>query len=199
MPEERLARQIAFLVEADKLKSILRRTLLADGSRPENSAEHSWHLALAAMTLREYAPAALDIARVFELLAVHDLVEIDAGDTFAYDAAAYATKAARELAAAERIFGMLPAGQAEYVRACWDEFEDHRTAEAKYANALDRVQALMQNMMSGGGSWRSHRVTRADILRRMAPVEADLPQLWTFVVNVIDQFCESGAIESGHR
>ena len=188
MSDSRLARQIAFLVEADKLKSILRRTPLADGSRPENSAEHSWHLVLAAMTLTEYAPADLNIARVFELLAVHDLVEIDAGDTFAYDAAAYETKAAREIAAAERIFGLLPPDQAGYFRACWDEFEAHQTVEAKYANALDRFQALLQNVTSGGGSWRSYSVTRADVLKRMAPVERELPELWQFVLDVLDRF-----------
>ena len=193
MSDDRLERQIAFLTEADKLKTVLRRTPLSDGSRPENSAEHSWHLVLAAMTLAEYAPADLDLPRVLELLTVHDLVEIDAGDTFAYDAAGYETKAARELAAAERIFALLPADQAARFRSRWDEFEAHDTLESKYANALDRFQALLQNMTSGGGSWKSHGITRVDVLRRMAPVQADLPQLWPFVVDVIDRFWESGA------
>jgi putative hydrolase of HD superfamily len=194
VPDDRLARQLAFLAEADRLKTILRRTPIGDGSRPENSAEHSWHLVLAAMTLAEYAPPDVDLRRVLELLAVHDLVEIDAGDTFAYDAAGYETKAARELAAAERIFGLLPPEQAAWFRSCWDEFEASGTIEAKYANALDRFQALLQNLMSGGGSWRTHGITRADVLRRMAPVEADLPQLWPFVVDVVDRFCATGSI-----
>jgi putative hydrolase of HD superfamily len=185
--DSRLSRQLAFLVEADKLKTILRRTPLTDGSRAENSAEHSWHLVLAAITLAEYAPPGLDLQRVLELVAVHDLVEIDAGDTFAYDVAGYETKAARELAAAERIFGLLPADQAAYFRGCWDEFEAHHTTESKYANALDRFQALLQNMTSGGGSWRSHGVTRADVLRRMQPVERELPELWQFVLDVLDR------------
>jgi len=186
--DERLAQQVAFLTEADKLKTILRRTPITDGSRPENSAEHSWHLVLAAMTLAEYAPPDVGLRRVLELVTVHDLVEIDAGDTFAYDAAAYETKAARELAAAERIFGLLPADQASWFRACWDEFETNQTIEAKYANALDRLQALLQNMKSGGGSWREHGITRTDVLRRMAPVERELPELWQFVLDVVNRF-----------
>lgn len=188
MSDDRLARQVAFLTEADKLKTILRRTPITDGSRAENSAEHSWHLVLAAMTLAEYAPPGVDLQRVLELVAVHDLVEIDAGDTFAYDATGYETKAARELAAAERIFGLLPPDQAAWFRACWDEFEAHGTTEAKYANALDRFQALLQNMVSAGGSWRAHGVTRADVLRRMAPVERELPVLWPLVLDAVNRF-----------
>jgi putative hydrolases of HD superfamily len=193
-PATRLSEQIGFLIEADKLKSVMRRTPLTDGSRMENSAEHSWHLALAAMTLVEYAPAGVNLGRVLELVTVHDLVEIDAGDTFAHDPAANATKAERELAAAERIFNLLPADQAMRVRALWDEFEASLTAEARFANALDRVQALCQNMQSGGGSWAAHAVTRAQVLTRMAPVEAALPEVWPFVVGVIDRFCAAGVI-----
>jgi putative hydrolases of HD superfamily len=190
---ERLSRQIAFLVEADKLKTIDRRTPLTDGSRAENSAEHSWHLGLAALTLSEYA-GHVDVARVLELLAIHDLVEIDAGDTFAYDVAANDTKAERERAAAIRIFGLLPADQAARLHAAWTEFEAFETRESRFANALDRLQALLQNMQAGGGSWTDHRITRSQVLRRMAPVEAALPDVWPFVVGVIDSFCQTGAI-----
>ena len=190
---DRLARQIAFLVEADKLKTIDRRTPLTDGSRAENSAEHSWHLVLAALTLGEYADA-VDVPRVLELLAVHDLVEIDAGDTFAYDEAAHDTKATREQAAARRIFGLLPADQAGRLHAAWVEFEAFETREARFANALDRLQALLQNMQAGGGSWTEHRITRSQVLRRMAPVQSALPDVWPFVVGVIDRFCDTGAI-----
>src|SRR5262245_51101155 len=136
---------MAFLVEADKLKQILRRTPLVDGSRQENSAEHSWHMILAAMIAREYVPGPLDPLRAVEMIAVHDLVEIDAGDTFAYDAAANQDKHAREHLAAERIFGLLPADQGERVRALWDEFEAQTTMEARFANAIDRLQPLLQN------------------------------------------------------
>ena len=194
MPDDRVARQLAFLAEADKLKTILRRTPITDGSRAENSAEHSWHLVLFAMTLAEYAPPDMNVRRAFELLTVHDLVEIDAGDTFAYDTTANATKAARELAAAERIFGLLPADQAAWFRACWDEFETNVTTEAKFANALDRFQALVLNMKAGGGSWRSHRITREDVLRRMEPVRLQLPQLWPIVIEVVERFGAAGVI-----
>jgi putative hydrolases of HD superfamily len=196
MSNARLARQIAFLVEADKLKTVVRRTPLGDGSRLENSAEHSWHLALAAMALAEYAPG-VNLTRVLELVAVHDLVEIDAGDTFAYDpdGTVHQTKAQRERAAAERVFGLLPPDQAAELRARWDEFEAMQSAEARYANALDRLQALLQNMSAGGGSWREYNVTRPQVITRMAPVQAALPDVWPFVLEIIDRFCASGAIQ----
>jgi putative hydrolase of HD superfamily len=194
MPTERLAQQIAFLVEADKLKNILRRTPLVDTSRLENSAEHSWHLVLVAMIVREYAASPIDLLRVIEMVAVHDLVEIDAGDTFAYDVAANASKAERERLAAERIFGLLPIDQAERLRALWEEFEAQETMDARYANALDRLQAFLQNMQAGGGSWRTYSVTRSQVLARMAPIQTALPGVWPFVLDVIDRFCATGVI-----
>jgi 5'-deoxynucleotidase YfbR-like HD superfamily hydrolase len=194
MLADRLARQIAFIVEADRLKSISRRTPLIDGSRLENSAEHSWHLALAALVLREYVAEPVDLLRVLELVTVHDLVEIDAGDAFAYDAAAQSMKAEREQAAADRLFGLLPDDQTEYVRALWEEFEAQATMEARFANALDRLQPLLQNANSGGGSWRTHDLTRADVLRRMAPVETAVPALWPSVVEIIDRFSAAGVL-----
>jgi putative hydrolase of HD superfamily len=196
MPTDRLARQIAFLVEADKLKTVERRTPLTDLSRLENSAEHSWHLGLAAMALSEYAAPGVDMRRVLELLAVHDLVEIDAGDTFAYDPAGRETKASRELAAADRIFSLLPRDQARRLRAAWEEFETFETPESRFANALDRLQALLQNMAAGGGSWSTYGVTRSQVLQRMAPVQAALPGIWPFVIEIVDRFCASGAIVS---
>jgi putative hydrolase of HD superfamily len=191
---KRLAEQIAFLVEADKLKSILRRTPLADGSRLENSAEHSWHLALTAMVLAEYAPEGVNLPRVLELVTIHDLVEIDAGDTFAYDVSGLETKTARELAAAERIFELLPPEQARRIRELWDEFEEHKTAESRYANALDRFQALLLNSRARGGSWATHHVSRSQVIRRMAPVEQAMPDVWPYVLAVIDAACAAGAI-----
>jgi putative hydrolases of HD superfamily len=196
-PRDRLARQVAFLVEADKLKSILRRTPLVDASRQENSAEHSWHLLLTAMVLREHLAGAVkecDLVRALQLMVVHDLVEIDAGDTFAYDAAAQATKMAREVEAADRIFSLLPPDQASEFRALWEEFEAQRTVEARFAHAVDRIQPLLQNAHSGGGSWSTHSVTRDQVLRRMAPIETDLPALWPLVLDIIDRFCAAGVI-----
>ena len=195
MPADRLARQIAFLVEADRLKSVIRRTSLIDGSRLENSAEHSWHLALAALVLREYAAAPIDLLRVLELVVVHDLVEIDAGDAFAYDAAAQSIREEREAAAADRLFGLLPAEQGEYVRDLWEEFEARQTMASQFANALDRLQPLLQNASSGGGSWRTHDLTRADVLRRMAPIETAMPAIWPTVVEIVQAFCATGVLK----
>jgi putative hydrolase of HD superfamily len=194
MPADRLARQVAFLVEADRLKSITRRTPLVDKSRLENSAEHSWHLALAAVVLREYVSQPIDVLRVLELVTVHDLVEIDAGDAFAYDAAAQSAKAERELAAADRLFTLLPDDQAGYVRALWEEFEAQATMEARFANALDRLQPLLQNAHADGGSWLTHDLTRADVRRRMAPVETAMPDVWPTVVAIIERFGAAGVL-----
>lgn len=190
----RLAQQIAFLIEVDKLKGILRRTSLMDSSRQENSAEHSWHLVLAAVVLREHGPGDLDVNRVLEMLAIHDLVEIDAGDTFAYDVVELATKAEREIAAADRIFGLLPPDQATYFRSLWEEFEQQETQESRFANALDRLQPLLQNAQSGGGTWRTHNLTRAAVLERMAPIKSVLPNLWVTVTEVVEEFCVAGVL-----
>ena len=191
---DRLARQIAFLVEADKLKSVIRRTPLVNTSRLENSAEHSWHLVLVIMVLREYGPREIDWMRVMEMVAVHDLVEIDAGDVSAYDVDALAAKAVREQAAADRIFGLLPADQQSHFRDLWDEFEAHATPAARFANAVDRLQPLLQNAHSGGGSWCGQLLMRAQILRRMAPIEASLPDVWPHVLEVIESFCAAGVL-----
>jgi putative hydrolase of HD superfamily len=190
----RLSRQLAFLLEADKLKSIERRTPLADNSRLENSAEHSWHLTLAALTLAEYAPPGTDVAHAIRLAVVHDLVEIDAGDTFAYDPTHHGTKAERERTAAERIFGLLPADQAPQFRAWWDEFEAQATPASRFANVLDRLQPLLLNMQAGGGSWVAHKVARRQVLHRMEPIQRWMPDAWPYVLDVIDRACREGMI-----
>lgn len=193
-PTNRLRRQLALLVEVDRLKLVLRRTVLADGSRHENSAEHSWHLALAAMTLAEHAAADVDIDRATRMVVVHDLVEIDAGDTFAYDAAGNVGRVDRELIAADRLFGLLPVQQGLEMRALWEEFEDGRTATARFALSLDRLLPLLLNDAASGGSWRAHGVTRAQVLRRMAPIEGALPALWPLVIEIVDRNCARGHI-----
>ena len=194
MLPSRLSRQIAFLAEADKLKSVVRRTPLVDASRLENSAEHSWHLVLVVMVLREYGPAGIDWMRVMEMVAVHDLVEIDAGDVSAYDVDALPAKAAREQAAADRIFALLPSDQRQRFRALWDEFEARTTAEAQFANAVDCLQPLLQNEHSAGGSWRSQVLRRDQILRRMAPIEVAMPEVWPHVISVVETFCTAGVL-----
>lgn len=196
---DRLRCQLDFLVEADRLKSVLRQTTLCDGSRAENSAEHSWHLALMASVLAEHAGAGVDGGRVLRMLLVHDLVEIDAGDTFAYDDAANVLRAARERRAAERIFGLLPAEQAGELAALWAEFEAGETTEARFAAALDRLQPLLNNHHSNGGSWRVHGVTREQVVRRMAPIERALPALWPVVLDIIDRNYALGHIRAAER
>ncbi|MEO0745353.1 MAG: HD domain-containing protein, partial [Pseudomonadota bacterium] len=149
----RLDRQIAFLVEADRLKSVDRATTLADASRVENSAEHSWHLALYALVLADQAGPEVEIDRVIRMLILHDLVEIDAGDAPIFADVDAASLAVQEAAAADRIFGLLPDDQRDALRALWDEFEAAQTPSAQFAKALDRFQPPMQNLASGGGSW----------------------------------------------
>ena len=188
MGQERLHQQLAFLVEVDKLKNILRRTLLTDGSRRENSAEHSWHLALAAMVLEEYAAAPVELARVLRMLVVHDVVEIDAGDTFAYDKSGNATKEERERRAAERIFGILPRDIGGELRELWEEFEEHATPDAKFAHAVDRIQPFLQNRPLKGGTWRIYDLSREEILARMDPVRTALPRLWPIVMEAVNEF-----------
>jgi putative hydrolase of HD superfamily len=192
----RLEQQLAFIVELDKLKYILRQSMLMDRSRRENSAEHSWHLAVMAILLTEYASEPVDVTRVMKMLLIHDVVEIDAGDTFAYDTVNIATQNHREQRAADRLFGMLPAEQRDEVRALWEEFEHRATPESKYANALDRLQPLLQNFYSGGQSWRKHGISREQVIDRMRPVEIGIPQVWPTVMKIIDDACAAGYVKT---
>ena len=198
MPAERLASQIAFLAEADKLKNILRRTVLIDDSRRENSAEHSWHLTLCAMTLLEYAAEPVDLLRVMKMLVVHDLVEIDAGDTFAHDPVANETKRERELRAAQRIFGLLPSDLAAEVRGLWEDFEVQQTFNSRYANAIDRIQPFFQNIHNRGGTWRIYGVTREQVLARMEPIRTAMPSLWPVILDGIAQYFSEQEKGQGH-
>jgi putative hydrolase of HD superfamily len=188
----RLEQQIAFLIEADRLKNVLRRTLLTDASRRENTAEHSWHLALAAMVLAEYSPIAIDLPRVLRMLIVHDLVEIDAGDTFAYDKEGNATKKDRERRGADRIFGLLPAEIGNDLRVLWEEFEAQLTPNACFANAVDRVGPFLQNTATNGGTWRIYKLSREEVLARMDPVRTALPAMWPKVLGAIDLYYPAG-------
>lgn len=183
---ERLAAQFAFLNEADKLKQVLRATTLTDGSRRENSGEHSWHLALYALVLADHAGPGVSIDRVLRMLVLHDLVEIDVGDVPIHSAGgtahgSAATQAA-EAAAADRIFGLLPADIGADLRALWEEFEAAETPDAVFAKALDRVQPVMHNIASGGGTWTEYNVTAAQLEARVgAKVARGAPALWDWV------------------
>ena len=191
----RLDRQLSFINEIDKLKTVIRQTLLIDMSRRENTAEHSWHLAVMATLLTEYAKEPVDALHAIKMLLVHDIVEIDAGDTFAYDTAGYADKDEREQKAATRIFGLLPAEQGGELRALWEEFEARQTAESKYANALDRLQPLLHNYRTEGGTWRIHNVTKDKVLKRMEPIKIGMPEIYPMVEKIIEEACAAGWIK----
>jgi putative hydrolase of HD superfamily len=189
---DRLARQIAFIVEIDKLKQVLRQTFVTDRSRRENSAEHSWHLAMMTLALSEHAARDVDLLRVLKMLLIHDLVEIDAGDTFLYDAAAAAGQAAREAAAAERLYGLLPADQAAELAALWREFDSGDGADARFARALDQLQPVLLNYHTEGGSWRAHAVRGADVLARKRVIEHGSPSLWRLAEALIQDSIAKG-------
>jgi len=169
MISDRLARQVEFLLEVDRLKGIGRQSYVLGGARKENSAEHSWHVALMAVVLAEHAPAEVDVARVVRMLLVHDLVEIDAGDAYFYDAAANCAKPEREQAAAERIFRLLPADQATDLREAWEEFEAGESPEARFAKGMDRLMPLLHNHHSQGRSWLEHGIRREQVESRLLP------------------------------
>jgi putative hydrolase of HD superfamily len=193
---DRLARQLAFIVEIDRLKRVLRRTPITDSSRRENSAEHSWHLAVMAALLAEHAGPDVNPARATRMVLVHDVVEIDAGDTFAYDTAGNVGREDRERIAAERIFGLLPPDQGVEMRALWEEFEAGQSPDARFAVALDRLQPLLVNHEAGGGSWRDHAVSRAQVVARMRPIERALPAAWPMVLAIVDANCAAGHIRA---
>ena len=166
MTNDRLQQQFDFILEADREKKILRQTLLTDGKTHENDADHAWHMALMCLLLSEYAEEAIDVLHTVAMILIHDIVEIDAGDTYAYDAAGQATRRAREEQAADRLFGMLPPDQGAKLRALWEEFEAAQTPEAKFARALDNVQPAMLNAATDGVMWQRHGVNLSQILQR---------------------------------
>jgi len=190
---ERFKSQIEFILEIDKLKNVLRRTTLLDRSRQENSAEHSWHIALILLVLFEYADEDnLNFLQVIKLLLAHDLVEIDAGDTYCYDEVGGQDQKIRETKAAERIFNILPPDQAHAFRALWDEYEDKDTPESKFANALDRLQPFLHNYYTRGHTWQKHGIQKSQVIARMQPVDDGSHLLWDYVSGLIDDAVEKG-------
>ena len=192
---DRLDAQLAFVLEADRLKQVERRGTLADGSRRERTAEHSWHLSLMAMVLAEHAAEPIDVLRALELVIVHDLVEIDAGDTFVYDEAGQDDKAEREQAAADRIFALLPADQAARFRALWDEFEARETCEARFAASLDRLSPLMLNHAAEGAVWQEHGITADQVRARNEHIAVGAPELWQAARRLIADSVDRGYLE----
>lgn len=192
---QRLTQQIAFLVEVDKLKEIFRQTQLINSGRQENDAEHSWHLCLVVLVLAEHAnDPDLDVLRVLKMLIIHDLVEIDAGDTFAYDTAAMADQHEREALAADRIFGMLPSDQGTEFRALWDEFEAQSTSTAQFAAACDRFQPMLLNLKTEGASWRKHGITHDRVIARNEPIAAGSTIMWERMSAMLDAAVADGLL-----
>ena len=194
--KSRIDRQFDFIREIDKEKFITRQTFLSDAKRRENDAEHAWHMAIMTLLLSEYANEEIDVLRVLSMLLIHDLVEIDAGDTYAYDEEAKKTQRERELAAADRIFGLLPDDQAEYMRGLWDEFEERKTPEARFARTLDNVQPTLLNNASEGRSWEEKGVHLSQILKRNECTKDGSEKLWDYAFNnFIKPNVESGKIK----
>jgi putative hydrolase of HD superfamily len=190
-----LAQQMRFVSEAGRLKGVLRQTPLTEPARRENSAEHSWHLAVMALVLADHAPPGTDLGRVIAMLLVHDLVEIDAGDLFLYAAAAqHARQEEAERAAADRIFALLPVGQAERVRALWDEFEERSTPEARFARALDRLQPMLANVQAGGGTWAEHGITAEQVLPNVALIEDGSAALGGYARELVRRAAAAGLL-----
>ena len=193
--QPRLKQQIDFLMEIDKLKHVYRQNLVANGSRRENDVEHSWHLGVMAVILQEYAAEPVDMAKVMKMVLLHDLVEIDAGDTFAYDPEAVLDKEEREPAAADRLYGMLPSDQGQELRTLWDEFEARETPEAKFAACLDRLQPLLNNYHTAGGTWQTHGVSSGQVRKRMEPVGEGAPCLGDLVERLIQEAIAQGILQ----
>ena len=189
----RLNNQLSFIKEIDKLKSIDRMSLLINSSRRENTAEHSWHFALMVSILAEHAESdSLNLAKTIRMALIHDIVEIDAGDTYCYDEQGYEDKSEREITAAKRIFGLLPDDQGKEIWQLWEEFEEGKTEEAKFARAIDRLNPFMLNYYSGGKTWRDNKIKKSQVLGRMGEIEHNTPKLWPYVTSLID-----GAIAHG--
>lgn len=195
MAEKRLEDQMKFLLEIDKEKNILRQTHLSGHGRRENDAEHAWHMAIMIYLLREYANEKIDLAKTMMMALIHDIVEIDAGDTYAYDTAALATQQEREAKAAQRIFDLLPEDQREEMLALFQEFEDYETPEARFAHVLDNLQPLMLNDSNNGGDWREHQVKRSQVYKRNARTSTGSETLWAYMEGLIQGNVEKGNIQ----
>lgn len=191
---DRLERQMTFVMELDRLKGIIRRSLALGGRREENSAEHSWHLALMVVLLAEYADQSFDVLRAVKMALVHDVVEIDAGDTFVYDEQACRDKSIRERRAADRLFAVLPPDQGAEIRALWEEFEAAATPESRFANAMDRLQPLLLNYHSQGRAWRQHGVTQDRVISRCQGIGEGSRQLWAYARDLIEKAVKDGYV-----
>lgn len=190
--QERLQSQLAFIHEIDKLKYIQRKTRLFNSERQENDAEHSWHLAMMVMVLAEHSNEKIDVLKVLKMVLIHDIVEIDAGDIFLYDTKVNHCNLDEERKAAERIFGMLPADQAEEFKEVWEEFEAHETPEAKFARAMDRFEPLLQNVSNNGGTWREYGVEYSRVYKTQAVIDEGASTIWEHARPLLDETMNNG-------
>ena len=189
---ERMNQQLLFTAEIDKMTDVLRQTVLINKSRRENDAEHSWHIAVMAMLFSEYASEPVNIGRVVQMCVVHDLVEIEADDTFAYDVQGNIGKAEREKEAADKLFSKLPEDQGHMIRALWEEFDAMETADAKYAACMDRLQPFLHNTLTEGHTWGQGKVTRAAVEKRMAVIKDFMPEVYEWLESNLDRAVEKG-------
>ena len=194
MVNQRLLKDMEFIVELDKMKSILRQTSLINEDRREDDAQHSWHISLMAMILAEYSNEKVDVLKVMKMLLTHDLVEIYAGDTFCYDEVGNSDKREREVVAAEKIFGMLEVDKGRELRELWDEFEEMETPEALFAASMDRLQPMLNNYHNDGGTWKKFDVAKSDIYKRIGPVKDSSDELWNYVEHMIEDAFKKGFI-----
>lgn len=192
--EDRLRKQMEFIIEVDKLKKIKRQTYLSDGINKENDAEHSWHIALMTVLLSEYSNEEIDVLRVVKMLLIHDIVEIDAGDTYAYDAKGNETKRDREVLAANRIFGILPEEQKDEYIDLWEEFEQRQTSESKFAHVMDNLQPMMLNNKTDGKAWREHEVDKSQIYKRNEITGIGSTVLWEYAKEMIEENVRKGNV-----
>ncbi|MEE1113657.1 MAG: HD domain-containing protein [Eubacterium sp.] len=192
--DERFRKQIDFILEIDKEKNILRQTHLSGHGRREDDADHAWHLAIMAWLLSEYAEKQIDVAKVMLMVLIHDIVEIDAGDTYAYDAAGKATERERESAAADRIFGLLPEDQGQTLRALWEEFDAYETPEARFAHVCDNFQPLLLNDSNDGGDWKEHGVYRSQVEKRNEKTHTGSEKIWEYMRTILDRNVERGSL-----
>ncbi len=196
MDKERFDKQIAFILETDKEKNILRQTHLSGYGRRENDAEHAWHMAMMIYLLKEYSNEEIDVAKAMMMALIHDVVEIDAGDTYAYDEEGLETQKERERQAAERIFGLLPEDQKDELKELFEEFEAYETPEARFVHAMDNLQPLLLNNSNDGGDWKEHSVTKSQIMQRQSKTELGSYEIWQYTEKIIKENIDKGSIEN---
>ena len=192
---ERFRKQLDFILELDKEKNIFRQTHLTDGGRNENDAEHAWHMAIMVWLLAEYANEKIDIGKTMLMLLIHDVVEIDAGDTYAYDKAGKATEAERERKAADRLYSLLPEDQGKTLRALWEEFEAYETPESRFAHTMDNFQPLLLNASNDGGDWREHGIAQSQVRERNARTGTGSEAIWNYMQTIIEDHVKRGTLK----